>query len=310
MKFLKPLLRLSKPSAKADPVETVQTPAGLPQTFKPIKRPKKTQKQIDFDKDHVLPQDWEDIEENLQYLAHQTLAGWYSSRCIQNAGSEFEHGDTDRALTYLDLAAKTAAAHFASSQDLRPHPIDHNGRDYPVISQRTNDRVSAAGWQDGVHVAIILRNEPILKSLLEVPEAHMRTDVNPCSEFHYSYARFLTAMYDEHADLGAALIAFNEDLAPDKVPDDAQTYVDRIMSPLAVLYRTIFSPDNDAFNAALYDALAEHNAFWGHADNRFDGTGCVAWPIVAACTVACSSRDKTITVSSDYLPMSLVAGVV
>ncbi|WP_440900913.1 immunity 49 family protein, partial [Actinosynnema sp.] len=167
---------------------------------------------------------------------------------------------------------------------------------------------SAGNWLTSLWLAIVARDRGVLDSLAGFPVDVLRAD--PAPEYVFDTVRLFQAFLRRSDGLGEALSDALRNSDPEVVTDpDEREVANLLRFPVLALFHHLTKPDSEAaFNAALVDALNAHKAYWSRTEERrASAEGYVALGPLALATIA-QDMGITITVTSDYLPASILDG--
>ncbi len=215
--------------------------------------------------------------------------------------------------------------------------LNHKGQEVEVCfageSVLTTGRVfeeaqQTTSWVNTLHVAIIARHQPTIKTLCAVANDDLVTNH---SRNTFTEVNFFKALLDNQGNPREFLAAiFKEDSMYFDEPSGFEMsklhngfknkYVDRYYYQLSKAnfeywgYEAVLNKDKERFNELLLISLQMHKAVWDtvelgytNLDYRNNALGWVSLPLLALCSFAFDNGIE-IEVGSDYIPEWLYKG--
>ncbi|AGY56345.1 immunity 49 family protein [Gloeobacter kilaueensis] len=211
----------------------------------------------------------------------------------------------------LRLGVQAAVALFVLATTAETELTVTLGDGPPVTLPTTgpNSYTDGGTWCLGFYLAVICRNLDALDTLCRIPLSVLRQSSTQVDEFFYSYICALQSYWQgKSKDAAQHLTAAIKTAKPDKIQCFDEDYLYLIgVSQIDVLYNLI-SKDQQGFDKALTKALEYHYKFWTTDDDgRLNATAFLAYNYLALAGLA-YEQGMSVTVESDYLPLSLVRG--
>lgn len=203
------------------------------------------------------------------------------------------------------------------------------GRHFPEWSKRMDyEALQTTSWVNTLHVAIIARHQPTIKTLCTVANDDLVTNH---SRNTFTEVNFFKALLDNQGNPREFLAAiFKEDSMYFDEPSGFEMsklhngfknkYVDRYYYQLSKAnfeywgYEAVLNKDKKRFNELLLISLQMHKAVWDtvepgytNLDYRNNALGWVSLPLLALCSFAFDNGIE-IEVGSDYIPEWLYKG--
>lgn len=180
------------------------------------------------------------------------------------------------------------------------------GENFSVKTEYTTAYSDPISWSKFLYSAILAKDGSAINELISIPTALMSEAQLKGDPVDFAIMRFLKGLYQTDVDLGQLLMEAME-LTNLKInKPERLDYLLYIKFPELNLYRLIFSNNNNQFNIELHDALISHKKFWGTPKNKNAAEGWISYPILCACKIASESKNYSIDILSDYLPISLL----
>lgn len=261
----------------------------------------------------VSSQDAEIIEASRQGLNSGRVSNLsslfldYMSHIGFVSGVDPDSPEIDRS---LQLAAEAGAALFQVASAPPEAEVEVSlGEGFPsrLRNTLTSDLVHVGKWHTAFLVSAISRNSAALDALCQVPINLLRRSVSRTDEYYFLYAQALQAFWKRGDDTPDRLLAALEATDPDGLPEHHIDFVLHIIVPeMELLFQYLDEEaSEEAFNAALAQALELHKEFYQKADRRRVETGFLALGPLAMCCFA-ADDGMAVTVQSDYLLPRLI----
>ena len=209
----------------------------------------------------------------------------------------------------LDLAAQAATAVFidatVSAGREAQAPV---GRVLRFTATGHNEDAHGGIWLTATWLAIVLRDDTLIRQLVSVPLDTMRdADNGDHDSYLYPWVETLQTFLDHRPVPPELFTAVMDGTDPDTArftPPDAML---RLVFPPIKLFYYILRHDSEKFAAGLSDALEQHRAYWTAADRADAPDGFLALAPLAMAVLA-RSVGMTFDVTSPYLPTGLLLG--
>ncbi|MFJ8932900.1 immunity 49 family protein [Streptomyces sp. NPDC102364] len=165
---------------------------------------------------------------------------------------------------------------------------------------------NAGNWLIALWFAIICRDQTRTTELCQIPLTTLRASGAAGDEYIYNWVDTLQTYWLERPGLVDKLATTIDNSYPEVATTAPRDLLQNILYPPIDLFYHFLRKDQDAFNAALLEALQLHKSYWTIDEKRAnDLGGTVALALLAITCLACDAGFP-ITVESDYLPGHLL----
>ncbi|MFI7387975.1 immunity 49 family protein [Streptomyces sp. NPDC049813] len=197
-------------------------------------------------------------------------------------------------------AQRLGAALFTATEAVR-RPL--GGREVTVPATGPQVCGDARAWLDVFYLTLVTRDRDRTTRLCEVPLDDLR-GTDPVDDYVLHWIDVLQSHWLGRpvADVVEKLVTTLESVHPEAATLAPKPFLNGVDYPPVALFHRLLTEDEDAFAAALTEALAQHGRYWG------DTAAPRARVALGPLALACLAHDMRFPVDADapYLPAALL----